>query len=139
VSQGSPTPDLAGLTRELVEAGGGEATMRFFAPTAVYDLSVLGAGVFEGYAAIRDFFAAWESSYEEEEDEAQEIIEFGNGVVLAIINGKARPAGSPADVQVTARRNAVVVWAHGLVERVIIYRDTDEAHAAAKRLAAERD
>src|SRR5579862_7580842 len=112
--------------------------MRFFGATSVYDLSVMGVGVFEGDAAIRRLLEDWGSSYDEEEDEAEKITEFGNGVVLAVIRGKARPAGSPVGVQVTARRNAVVAWANEIVERVTIYRDIDEARAAAERLAGER-
>jgi len=139
VEEESTTPDLTELTREVVEAQGVDATMRFYGPTSVYDLSVLGMGVFEGYAAIRDFFEDWGSSYDEEEDEAEEVIEFGNAVVLAVVRGKGRPAGSPAGVQVTARRNAVVVWADDLIDRVTIYRDFDEARAAAERLAQERE
>jgi hypothetical protein len=134
----STTPDLVELTRELVEAQGVDATMRFFGPTSVYDLSVVGVGVFEGYSAIREFLEDWLSSYDETADAAEEITGFGNGVVLAVIRGQGRPAGSPTDVQVHARRSAVAVWEHDLIVRVVIYRDLDEARAAAERLAEER-
>jgi hypothetical protein len=134
----STTPDLVDLMRAVIEASGVEETMRFFGPASVYDLSVMGVGVFEGYDTIRGFLEEWLSSYDESEDEAEEITEFGNGVVLAVIRGKARPAGSPAGVQVTARRNAVAVWADDLIVRITIYRDIDEARAAAERLAQER-
>jgi hypothetical protein len=139
VPEESTAPDLPTLTRMLVDAQGVDATMRFFGATSVYDLSALGVGVFEGYGAIRGFLEDWGSSYEDEKDEVEEIIEFGNGVVLAVIRGAGRPAGSPADVQVTALRNAVIVWAGDLIERVIIYRDHDDARAAAERLAEERE
>ena len=138
MSEESTTPGLADLMRAVIEAQGVEDTMRFFGPASVYDLSVMGMGVFEGDAAIRGFLEDWGSSYDEEEDEAEEIIEFANGVVLAVIRGKGRPAGSPVGVHVTAHRNAVAVWADGLIERVTIYRDTDEARAAAERLAQKR-
>jgi hypothetical protein len=131
------TPDLLELTRAVIEASGVEETMRFFSPASVYDLSVMGVSIFEGYDAIRRFLEEWLSSYDESEDEAEEITEFGNGVVLAVIRGKAHPAGSPSDVQVTARRNAVAVWADDLILRITIYRDIDEARAAAERLATE--
>ncbi len=134
----STTPDLVELTRELVEAQGVDSTMRFFGPASVYDLSVVGAGVFEGSAAIRGFLEDWLSSYDETTDVVEEITEFGNGVILAVIRGQGRPAGSPADVQVYARRSAVTVWEHDLIERVTIYRDVDEARAAAERFAKER-
>jgi hypothetical protein len=132
------TPDLTNLTRELVEAQGVEATMRFFGPTSVYDLSVVGLEVFEGDSAIRGFLEDWLSSYDETADEAEEVTEFGNGVVLAVIRGQGRPAGSPTDAQVHARRSAVALWEDNLIARVIIYLDIDEARAAAERLAEER-
>jgi hypothetical protein len=138
MSDESTKPDLASLTRELVEAQGVDATMRFFGPASVYDLSVLGLEVFEGYSAIRDFFEDWLSSYDETADVTEEVTEFGNGVVLAVIRGQGRPAGSPTDVQVHARRSAVAVWDNELIARVTIYRGVDEARAAAERLAQER-
>jgi hypothetical protein len=138
MSDESARPGLADLMRAAIEAQGVDETMRFFGPASVYDLSVMGVRVFEGYAAIRGLLDDWGSSYDDEADEAEEITEFGNGVVLADIRGTARPAGSPTGVQVTARRYAVAVWADDLIERVTIYRDIDEARGAAERLAAER-
>ena len=134
----STTPDLTNLTRELIEAQGVDATMRFFGRASVFDMSVMGVGVFEGYDAIRGFLKDWLSSYDESADAAEEITEFGNGVVLAVIRGQGRPAGSPVDIEITDRRNAVAVWADNLIVRVTIYRDIDEARAAAERLARER-
>jgi hypothetical protein len=124
--------------RAVIEAQGVDETMRFFGPSSVYDLSVMGVGIFEGAAAIRGLLEDWGSSFDEEQDEAEEITQFGNGVVLAVIRGRAHPAGSAAGVRVTAHRNAVAVWTDDLIERVTIYRDRDEARAAAERLAKER-
>jgi len=138
MSEESTRSDPAGLMRAVIEARGAEETMRFFGPASVYDLSVMGVGVFEGYDAIRALLDDWGSSYDEEEDEAEEITEFGNGVVLADIRGKARPAGSPVGVLVTARRYAVAVWADDLIERITIYREIGEARSAAEGLVAER-
>lgn len=112
--------------------------MRFFGPTSVYDLSVVGLEVLDGYDAIRGFLEDWLSSYDETADEAEEVTEFGNGVVLAVIRGHGRPAGSQAHVQVQARRSAVALWHGNLIERIIIYRDIDEARALAEHLARER-
>ncbi len=126
------------LTRQLVEAQGVGATMRFFGPRSVYDLSVVGLGVLEGDTVIREFLEDWLSSYDETADEAEEITDFGSGIVLAVVRGQGRPAGSPTDVKVHARRSAVAVWEQDLIGRVTIYRDADEARAAAERLAEER-
>jgi hypothetical protein len=49
---------------------------------------------------------------------------------------KCRPVGSIGYVQL--RYATVVVWAKGLIERVTLYNDPDEARAAAERLAQER-
>jgi hypothetical protein len=66
------------------------------------------------------------------------LIELANGVVLAVIRSQGRPAGSPRHVQVYGRHAAVAVWESDLISRVTIYRDPDEARAAAERLAQER-
>jgi ketosteroid isomerase-like protein len=134
----STTPDLVELTRELAEAQGVDATMRFHGADSVYDPSNVGLGVFEGHAAIRGFLEDWLASYEEAEDEAEEVIELSSGVVFAVVRGHGRPSGSPRHVQVHGRHGVVVAWADGLVARVTIYTDTDEARAAAERLAESR-
>src|SRR5437870_3291045 len=80
----STTPDLVELTRELGEARGVELTMRFYGPSAVYDMSRVGLGTFEGRPAIRRFLGDWLSSYEDTEDDLQEITDLGNGIVFAL-------------------------------------------------------
>jgi ketosteroid isomerase-like protein len=62
VSQESTTPDLVELTRRAFEAGSRhdiDAVMGFYAPNAVWDLSNVGIGTFEGVAAIRSFAEEW--------------------------------------------------------------------------------
>jgi hypothetical protein len=135
MSEESTSPDLATLTRDLIEAQGVPATMRFFRPDSVYDLSDVGLGVLEGRAAISDFIEDWLSSYGEAEDKAEELIELANDVVFAIVRSEGRPSGSPEHVEVHGRHGAVVAWADGLIVRVTIYRDTDDARSAAERLA----
>jgi len=58
MSEESRTPHLVELTRQAVEAGTRrdfDALMSFYSPDAVWDLSPLGVGTFEGRAAIRRF------------------------------------------------------------------------------------
>jgi len=134
-SEESKTPDLVELTRALIEAQGVDATMRFYGPDSLYDLSDLGLGVFEGHGAIRGFLEDWLASYEKAEDKPEEVIELGNGVVFVVVREYGRPSGSPRHVEVHGRYGGVVLWAEGLIVRIAIYRDVDEARAAAERLA----
>jgi ketosteroid isomerase-like protein len=134
----STTPDLLELTRRLSEAQALEETMSFYGPDSVYDMSRRGMGFFEGYRAIRGFLEDWHRAYEEYEDEIQEILELGNGIVFAVVRQNARPSGSPEDVRLHDVYGYVFVWADGKVARVTPYPDVDEARAAAERLAEPR-
>jgi hypothetical protein len=58
MSKESTTPDLVALTRRLMEAGSRrdvDEGLSFFTADAVFDLSDLGFGVFEGAVAIGVF------------------------------------------------------------------------------------
>jgi ketosteroid isomerase-like protein len=135
----SMTPDLVELVRETVEAGGRgdlDALLAFYAPDAVWDMSNVGMGEFEGLAAIRGFLEDWLGSYEEMQWEAEEIRDLGNGITLAVVLQTGRPVGSTGEVQV--RSAGVSTWTDGLVERVTNYADIDEGRSAAERLAQER-
>jgi hypothetical protein len=138
MSEEANASHLVHLTRELIEAQGVDATIRFYGPDSVFDLSDLGAGVFAGHAAIRGFHVDWLAPYEEAKDEPEEVIDVGNGVVFAVVRGNARPDGSPRHVRVHDRTGVVAIWDDELVVRVVIYRDVAEARAAAERLAEER-
>ena len=125
--------------KRLTEAGNRrdlDAMIAFYAPDGVYDMSPVGMGVFEGQAAARGFIEDWWASYEEHEFEAEETLDLGNGVIFDVSLQKGRPVASIGYVQL--RYAIVVVWAKGLIERVTLYDDIDEARAAAERLAAER-
>jgi ketosteroid isomerase-like protein len=135
----STTPDLVELVRETVEAGSRgdlDALLTLFAPDAVWDMSNVGMGEFEGHAAIRGFLEDWLGSYEEMRWEAEEIRDLGNGVTLAVVVQTARPVGSTGEVQV--RSAGVSIWTDGLTERVMNYADIDDGRAAAERLAESR-
>ena len=131
-------PDLTSLTRALAEAQGVEATMSFFGPDAVYDMSAFGLPRFAGRAEIRAFVSDWYASYEQADDEVQEIVELGNGVVFAVVRETARPAGSPEDAVVRARYGLIVKWSDGHVAQVTVDPDVDAARVAAGRLAEGR-
>jgi len=130
--------DLVELTRGLSEAGDLAATMSFYGADAVYDMSAMGMGVFEGRAAIRSFLEDWFGAYEEYEDELQEIRALGNGVVFAVVRQNAHPTGSPVHVRLRDLYGYVFVWADRKVARVTPYPDVVAALAAAERLAESR-
>jgi ketosteroid isomerase-like protein len=136
----STTPDLMELQNRFTEAAHRrdlDAIMAFYAPDAVYDMSPMGMGVFEGQAAARGFLEDWFASYEEYEFEAEEILDLGNGVVFRVLIQKGRPVGSSGEVEL--RYAAVAVWEDGKIARMTNYTDIDEARAVAERLAKERD
>jgi ketosteroid isomerase-like protein len=138
MAEESTSADVAELARRAAEpanSGDFEAVMRFWAPNAVWDLSPMGLGIYEG-DAIRAFFEDWMGAYDEFQIAVEDVHDLGNGVALAEVVQTARPTGSTGSVQI--RYAAVSIWANGLIERNINYSDVDEARAAAERLAEER-
>ena len=74
--------------------------------------------------------------YEELEFGLEEVRDLGKGVVFAVVIQNGRPVGSAGHVR--QREGWVFVWVGGLIARLTIYADIDEARAAAERLAEER-
>ena len=139
MSEESTTPDLVELTRGLLQAadrGDFDAALRFYAPDSVWDMSPWGMGTHEGPAAIRGLNEDWFAAYEEWEIEPEEIRDLGNGIVFGVFSQHARPAGSTSYVRM--RQAAVVIWVDGVIARLTMYPDIDDARAAAERLAEER-
>jgi ketosteroid isomerase-like protein len=139
MSEESTAPDLVELVRrqwEAVNRRDLDALMSLCPPDGVYDPSPTGLGVFEGPAAIRGFIEDWWGAFEEPRLELEEVRDLSNGVVFAVIHQEARPAGSTGHIR--AREAYVYEWADGLIARVTIYLDIDEARAVAERLAEER-
>jgi hypothetical protein len=134
-------PEVVERTHSLFETlgrGDSGATLGFFRPDAVVDLTRDGVGRFEGATDIRGFAQEWLTTFEEWQFEVEEILDLGAGVVFARVIQRGRPVGVAGDVQ---QRNAwVVVWERDLVAQATGYHlaDVDEARAAAERLAQER-
>src|SRR6476661_5146459 len=97
-----------------------------------------GAGdLYEGRAAIRGFLDDWLASFAQLRYEAEEFGVLDGGVVLAVVNQKGRPVG--VDGQVHQREGWAICWsADGLLVRLTIHNDIDEARAAAEQLAESR-
>jgi integrase len=139
MTEESTTPDLEERWRRAVEAfarGNSDEAAAAYAGRAVFDLSRLGIGIFEGREAIRGLFADWVEPYEEYQAECEEFRDLGNGVSFAVLLHGGRPRGSDGFVDV--RHSYTMTWRHGLIERFTVYADIDEARAAAERLAEER-
>jgi ketosteroid isomerase-like protein len=137
MSEESTTPDLVERVRLLAEAISRrdfDAFEGFFAPDAV--LRGPSIGTFEGPAAIRGLAEDVRRSYEEFHGEVEEVIDLGNGVGFSVEIYRGRPVGSSAEVRF--RFATVAIWAEGLIERTTHYNDSNEARAAAERLAESR-
>ena len=139
MSEESTTPDLVELVRRLDEAANRldfDAAVSVYAPDAVWEGRASGM-TFEGRTAIRGFWEDFAPAYEEFEFGREETLDLGNGVIFEVILQKGRPVASIGYVQL--RYATVAVWAKGLIERVTLYSDPDEARAAAERLAESRE
>ncbi len=131
-----PPADLVALTQSVFDAMDRrdfDEALTPFAPDAIWESEVLETS-FEGVAAIREFVANWSAAYDAFEVQAEDIHDFGQGVVLcAFIN---RPTARVREPSLGFA--LVVVWTDGLIRRVIGSEDTAGARVAAERLADER-
>jgi ketosteroid isomerase-like protein len=139
MSEESTTPDLVELVRRAYEAsnhGDFNTMMSFYGRDAIWDMTPMGLGVYEGQVAIRRFFEEWVGSFEEFEIDPEEILDLGVGVTFAIVLQGGRPIGSAGHVEL--RYAQVTVWVDGLGVRTTNYTDINQARAAAERLVEER-
>jgi ketosteroid isomerase-like protein len=139
MSEEALTPDLVERTREMFDALNRrelDIYMGFYAADAVFDLSDVGIGTFEGVAAIRGFFDDWHANWAEYRVETSEILDLGQGVVFTAYREEGRLVRGEGRVE--QRRGRVARWVDGRVERVTNYVSVDTARAAAERLAEER-
>ena len=140
MSEESTTPDLTELTSRQLEAanrGDLDAFMSVFAPDAVYDASRDGLGVYEGTLAIRGLIGGWWAAFEDFQLTPEEFLDLGNGLGFAVLRHDGRPVGSTG--RVNTRQAYVFVLEAGLIKRMTVYSDPDEARVAAERLADEQE
>ena len=110
------TSSALDLTRRCFEAGNSgdfDALMLFFGPDSVWDVSPWGLGSHTGRPAIRAFFEDWIGSFDEYELQVEELVDFGNGIVLAIAHQGGVPAGRGAHLRI--RWAAVFIWAEDTI------------------------
>jgi ketosteroid isomerase-like protein len=133
----SETADLVERVKHVVAAVNArdfDTAESFYAPDAVLDAA--DAGVHVGRLSIRRFYESWWSTYEDHRQEAEQIVDVGNGLVMAVIHMHGRLPGAPAELE--QRYAAIATWTNGLIEKQRNYLDIDEARTAAERLAKER-
>lgn len=139
MSEASQTPNLAEMTRlafGALDRGDFDAVMSFYAPDAVADASVNALQIFGGKEAIRRFLEDWAGSFEDYAITVEEILDLGNGVVLAAYNMSGRPTGSEALGR--EGRCWVAAFVDGLVSAMTFCQHIDEARVAGEPLAEER-
>jgi ketosteroid isomerase-like protein len=135
----STTPNVVELTRRMMEAANRHdlgTHMQFQAPDAVWDLSEVGLGTYEGAAAIGGLLEDWWGTWGSHLIEVEEALDLGNGVVFSSQREDSRLAGSEGHVE--QRVLWVIEWDNGVVKRQTVYRDIEQARATAERLAEER-
>jgi len=135
------TPDLEEAVRRAAAAfvrRDFEPMLALYSPDVVFDGSAVGGEVFEGREAVRGFLEDWADAFEPNEHgwEYEDFRELGKGVTFDVILQRARPTGSSGFVEF--RYASVITWTDSRIERITFYTNTDEARAAAERLAQER-
>jgi ketosteroid isomerase-like protein len=129
-------PDLVELVRKQVEAlDRGEADGVMSGRRRRYGLDGRVESL-QGRAAIRGFLPDWFMAFDELDVELAQVSHLGGGVVFAVVIQDGRLVGSPGRVR--QREGWVYLCVGGSIERLTTYPDTDEARAAAERLAEGR-
>ena len=133
----STTPDLVELVRGIwaaVDRRDWDTVLSLFAPDAVLARGLM--ITFEGRDALRGVLEDTVGSYDDLESEVEQVRDLGSGVVFAVVGQRGHLIGSTASGE--GRLAWVYQWVDGMVARVTIYIDIDEARAAAERLAESR-
>jgi hypothetical protein len=134
----STPPDLIELTRAWIEAETYDEWAAFADRYLAQDSAWHGAlGSFNDKATIVAFVEEYWAMWENHRHYVEEILDLGHGVMFWIIREQGRMKGSDAYVE-NRHGWVTVVGIDGRFVCSTIYEDTDEARAAAERLAEER-
>jgi ketosteroid isomerase-like protein len=134
----STTPDLVEVVTGLFEAadrGDWDAVIAPYAPDVIWesDDGILDVASASG---VRGLLEEWAGVFEDFKITVETVVELGNGIVFSVFRQEARPVGSTGVVK---ERGAMIYeWVDGMIARVIVRQDIDEARAAAERLAESR-
>src|SRR5271165_1085659 len=129
------TPDLAELVRSTFEAANRrdfDAILDLYSPEAIWLGTVDDA---EGVVAIRALWVSYYSAFEEVRLILDDVVDLGNGVVLAAHRHVGRLVGGAA---LSERRVFVYKFVDGRIGVASDFSDLNEARAVAERLAEER-
>jgi ketosteroid isomerase-like protein len=118
---------------ECVKRRDWDSVLSLAASDAVWDMTPVGLGTFEGHQQARQMWEEWSGAYEEWDINVDQIDDLGNGVVLVVNHQQGRLVGSSGHVH--ARGAFLFRWIDGRIARVTIFPDADEGHAAARRVA----
>jgi ketosteroid isomerase-like protein len=137
----STRPDPEEANRRTIDAlnrRDWDALFEMWAPDAIWDATPASSliGTYRGREAIRGALEEWMRPYEGWEQETEEFRDLGHGVTFVVLVQRGRLSDSRGVVAL--RFAQVVAGANGLIERLTVYTDVDEARAAAERLAEER-
>jgi len=134
----STSPDLVEIVTGLFEAadrGDWAAVVRPYAAEVIWE-SEDGVMSANGANAVRALWEDWAGTFEDFGIEVESVVDLGGGVVHAVYRQQGRIAGSSS--LLTARGVLVYEWRDGMILRVFARAATDQARAAAERLAQER-
>ena len=116
------TPDLLELTRRVyatLNRRDFDTLAGMFGPTSVWDVSRWGLGTHTGLRAIRQFLEDWFDSLDEYEVRVEEMHDLGRGVVLVVVDQRARQGGTRGVLRV--RSAPVFVWAERTIALITVY------------------
>ena len=139
MSERSTTPDLVERLRRSVDALNRrdfDAALAMYARDAAWDTSPVGLGIYDGRDVMREFFEDWVGTFEDFAVELEEVRNLDNGVAFFVLVHRGRPAGSSGLADL--RQSYTAIFADGLITRVTVRNDIDQARAAAERLAESR-
>jgi ketosteroid isomerase-like protein len=140
MSEESTTSALVRLVQRAIGAMNRrdlDGWVTLFDPEAVWDLSPLGLGRYEGGPAIRGFIEDWLATYSEFQLTLEDVLDLGGGVVFAVVLQHGRLIESSAEVRM--RYASVNTETEGRFSRITNYPDIEQARVAAERLAEERE
>jgi len=140
----STTRDLEEASRRAFEALNRrdfDAALSLYTPDVVLELPPLGSAVLEGgpligHEAMRKVWEDLTESFQDFEFDGQDFHDLGSGVTFGVLVQRGRPHGS--DSLVESRLGVVATWRDGRIARARMYKELDQARAAAERLAEER-
>ena len=130
------TSSNAPITRrafEHVKRRDWDSVLSLAASDAVWDMTPVGLGTFQGHQQVRQMWEEWSGAYEEWDINVDLVDDLGNGVVLVVNHQQGRLVGSSGHVH--ARGAFLFRWIDGRIARVTIFPDADEGHKAAQRVA----